>query len=207
MLHFTATVRCKELRNLTIHNKTHSPWVLHPVINGEQWSGSETLTIEPNHYRHYELTYHPLRMTTEQNKDHGSIFFPQPDGTGLFYHLMGTAEPPKPVANILQDKIPCKKPHTEPLSVENWLRRPQRFTVIIDHTRPEKLDRSVSLHGLNYIDVPALSKRDYQLQFYSFKECNITSRVSFNKPVNNIHTEVKDILDYLRDKFQHLSIQ
>ena len=171
-----ATVRGKETRNLTVHNKTHSPWVLHPVIDGEHWSGADTLSIEPTQSRHYELTYHPMRMTTEQNKHHGSVFFPQPDGTGLLYHLLGSTEPPKQVANVSQE-IPCKTSHTELLTVENWLRRPQRFTVIIEHLRPERLDRSVSIHGLNYIDVPALGKREYQLHFYSFKECTIISRV------------------------------
>lgn len=116
-------------------------------------------------------------MTSEQHKHYGSVFFPQPDGTGLLYHLMGTAEPPKHVAAISQE-VPCKTSHTELLSVENWLRRPQRFNVIIDHLRPERLDRSVSIHGLNYIDVPALGKKEYQLHFYSFKECSVLSRVS-----------------------------
>ena len=171
-----SVVRGKEVRNLTVHNKTHSPWVLHPVIDGEHWTGADSLSIEPNQSRHYELTYHPMRMTSEQNKHHGSIFFPQPDGTGLLYHLLGSTEPPKQVANISQE-IPCKTSHTELLTVENWLRRPQRFSVIIEHLRPEKLDRSVSIHGLNYIDVPALGKRDYQLHFYSFKECIIMSKV------------------------------
>lgn len=176
-LSFTTNVRSKEVRHLSIHNRTHSPWVLHPVIDGEQWSGPDTFAIEANQYRHYELTYHPMMMTTELNKDHGSIFFPQPDGTGQLYYLIGTAEPPKHVASIVQD-IPCKTSHTELLSVENWLRRPQRFTIIIDNIRPERLDRSVSLHGLNYIDVPALEKKEYKLNFYSFKECIVVSRVS-----------------------------
>lgn len=169
-------MRSKEVRNLTIHNKTHSPWVLRPVIDGEQWSGPDTHSIDSNQSRPYELTYHPMQMTTELQKHQGSIFFPQPDGTGLLYHLLGSAEPPKCVAAILQD-IPCKTAHTEVLSVENWLRRPQRFTVIIDTIRPEKLDRSISLYGLNYIDVPALGKKEYQLHFYSFRECSVLSKV------------------------------
>ena len=74
-------------------------------------------------------------------------------------------------------EIPCKTAHTELLPVENWLRRPQRFRVVIDMIRPDKLDRSVSLHGLEYIDVPALGRRDYQLHFYSFKECSILAKV------------------------------
>ena len=43
--------------------------------------------------------------------------------------------------------------------------------------RPDKLDQSVSLHGMDYIDVPALGKRDYKLNFYSFKECTIVAKV------------------------------
>ena len=47
----------------------------------------------------------------------------------------------------------------------------------IDMIRPEKLDRSVNLDGLDYIDVPALGRRDYQLRFHSFKECSILAKV------------------------------
>lgn len=43
--------------------------------------------------------------------------------------------------------------------------------------RPDKLDQSVSVDGMDYIDVPALSKRDYQLKFHSFKECTILAKV------------------------------
>ena len=44
--------------------------------------------------------------------------------------------------------------------------------------RPEKLDSSVTLELLDYIDVPALSKRDYKVKFYSFKECSIFFKVT-----------------------------
>ncbi len=118
-------------------------------------------------------------MTTDSQKHQGSIFFPLPDGTGVLYNLQGTAEPPKHAGAVTQE-IPCKTAHTELLSVKNWLRRPQRFRVDIHMVRPEKLDRSVSLHGLDYIDVPSLGKRDYQLHFYSFKECSILAKVSRN---------------------------
>lgn len=177
LLHFTTTVRSKEVRHLTIHNKTNSDWLLTPIIDGEYWSGPKTLSIGPTQARHYELTYHPLTMTSDMQRHQGSIFFPQPDGTGLLYNLQGTAEPPKHAGAITQE-IPCKTAHTELLPVENWLRRPQRFRVTIDTIRPEKLDRSVNLYGLDYIDVPALGRRDYQLHFYSFKECSILAKVS-----------------------------
>lgn len=50
--------------------------------------------------------------------------------------------------------------------------------------RPEKLDRSVSLHGLDYIDVPALGKRDYKLHFYSFKEGSFLAKVATLQKIN-----------------------
>ena len=68
VLHFTTIVRSKESRHLTIHNKTSSLWLLRPAIDGEHWSGPETLRVEPGQARHYDLTYHPLTMTTDSQK-------------------------------------------------------------------------------------------------------------------------------------------
>ena len=68
VLHFTPMVRTKESRQLTLHNKSSSLWLLQPAIDGEYWSGPETLRIEPGQARHYELTYHPLTMTTDSQK-------------------------------------------------------------------------------------------------------------------------------------------
>ena len=48
----------------------------------------------------------------------------------------------------------------------------------IEPIRPEKLDRSVSLHGLDYLDVPAMSRRDYRLNFFSFKEGSVFAKVA-----------------------------
>ena len=36
--------------------------------------------------------------------------------------------------------------------------------------RPEKLDAGTQVKGLDYIDVPGNSKRDYKLTFYAYKE-------------------------------------
>ena len=45
-----------------------------------------------------------------------------------------------------------------------------RFKVKIEMIRPEKLDPGTSVKGLDYIDVPGNSKRDYKLTFYAHKE-------------------------------------
>ena len=125
VLHFATTVRSKEQRQLMITNKSSTLWQLVPVIDGQYWSGANSFEIEPNTYRHYEITYHPLTMTSDNSKHSGSVFFPLPDGTGLLYNLIGTAEPPKP-AGVITQEIPCKTPHTELLAVTNWLKRSQR---------------------------------------------------------------------------------
>ncbi len=47
-------------------NKTNGVWKLRPVIDGEHWSGAETLTVEPQQVRGYELIYTPTSMTTTE---------------------------------------------------------------------------------------------------------------------------------------------
>lgn len=37
-------------------------------------------------------------------------------------------------------------------------------------TKPEKTDLSITLKGLDYIDVLSASKKDYKLNFFSYKE-------------------------------------
>lgn len=107
-------------------------------------------------------------LTQEGKKHTGSVFFALPDGNGLLYNVTGSAEGPKPVNNI-QREVPCKTFYTEMLTVTNWLRRPQRFRVIIEMLKPDKPDSATTLKGLDYIDVPGLSKRDYRLNFFAHK--------------------------------------
>ena len=54
-----------------------------------------------------------------------SVFFALPGGSGLEYSLSGTSEPPKPINKIARD-VPCKTEYIEPLTVDNWLSKPQR---------------------------------------------------------------------------------
>ena len=68
MLHFTTTVRSKETKYITIYNKTSMPWLLHPVIDGEYWSGPVSLSVGGGQSAQYELVYHPLLMTQDSHK-------------------------------------------------------------------------------------------------------------------------------------------
>ncbi|KAL5255873.1 hypothetical protein ACHWQZ_G011188 [Mnemiopsis leidyi] len=178
VLNFVCSVRSKETRSLTLHNKTGTLWTLVPVIEGEYFSGAEQLIVEPGQHRQYEVTYQPLTMTTENRKHNGSIFFPLPDGTGLLYNMTGFSDQPRPIATLPID-IPAKTQHTETLRVHNWLRVPQRFIVIREILKPDRPDPATNLKGFDYIDVPGLSERDYKLHFEAYKEGNVHSKITF----------------------------
>ena len=43
--------------------------------------------------------------------------------------------------------------------------------------KPERLDRSVTFSGVEFVDVPALGKKDFKLNFYSYKEGTYSAKV------------------------------
>lgn len=128
--HFETNVRQKETKQIPISNRTNATWDLKPIIEGEFFSGLESFIVEPQTSASYDVTYFPMSMTTADKKHTGSVFFPLPDGTGLLYNLTGSANPPKPLGRI-QREVPCKTQFVEILSVENWLKKAQRFKVYI----------------------------------------------------------------------------
>ncbi|ELT89592.1 hypothetical protein CAPTEDRAFT_222082 [Capitella teleta] len=175
---FSTHVRHKDIKNIQIMNKTNQMWHLRPIIDGEFWTGADTFDVEPQTTKPYELTYHPLTMTSEGKKHSGSVFFPLPDGTGLLYNVLGTSEPPRAISKNTRD-VPCKTPFVELLSVNNWLKKPQRFRIKTECMRPDKLDPGTTVKGLDYIDIPGNAKRDYKLNFYAHKEGQSLIKVIF----------------------------
>ncbi|KAK0151856.1 Hydrocephalus-inducing [Merluccius polli] len=175
---FCCPVRSSHTQSLTLSNTTGQRWSLKPNVEGEHWSATPTLILEPQETKSYPVTYTPLTMTTEGKKHAGSVFFSFPDGTGQIYNLQGTAEPPKPEATISHE-LPAKTPHTELLPVHNWLNKQQRFHVVIEILKPEKPDGTVVLKGLDYVDMAPLAAKDYKLSFYSYKEGLVHAKVTF----------------------------
>lgn len=53
-----------------------------------------------------------------------------------------------------------------------------RFRVVVEMVKPERPDLSITLKGLDYIDVLSGSKKDYRLNFYSYKEGLYSAKVS-----------------------------
>ncbi|XP_072492710.1 hydrocephalus-inducing protein homolog isoform X2 [Notamacropus eugenii] len=184
-VNFNCQVRSKHTQTIMLSNRSNHAWHLHPIFEGEYWEGAEFLILEAHQQnRPYEITYRPLTMNADGRKHMGTLFFPLPDGTGWLYVLQGSAEAPKAVANIYRE-VPSKTPYVEPLLVENWLNKVQRFRVVVDMIKPEKQDLSVTIKGLDYIDVLAGSKKDYKLNFFSFKEGLFSVKVIFRNEVNN----------------------
>eukprot|EP00063_Salmo_salar_P029727 XP_014004562.1 PREDICTED: hydrocephalus-inducing protein homolog isoform X1 [Salmo salar] len=179
VLHFVCQVRCQHIQSLTLSNRTNQRWTLKPVMEGEHWSGPPSFIIEPyQQNKAYEITYKPMVTTADGKKHLGSVFFSFPDGTGMLYTLHGTAEAPKAVATITHE-MPSKTQYTEMVPVQNWLSKPQRFRAIVEIMKPERPDSTVSLKGLDYLDVPALAKRDYKVSFFTYKEGQYNAKVTF----------------------------
>ncbi|CAD5117498.1 DgyrCDS6267 [Dimorphilus gyrociliatus] len=174
----STNVRRVETKNISIRNNSNMHWHLRPIVDGEYFSGPETLDVDPQSSRQYELRYAPLLMTGEGKKHSGSVFFPIPDGSGLLYNLQGSSEAPK-ISERIQQEIPCKTSHTIKLNVKNWLKRPQRFKKKIDYIKPERPDPGTNIEGLEYIDVPADSTGEYLLKFHTHKEGVTTIKVTF----------------------------
>ncbi|XP_009881567.1 PREDICTED: hydrocephalus-inducing protein homolog [Charadrius vociferus] len=178
-LTFTCDVREKHSQTILLSNPSNEAWTVQPVIEGKHWKGPEFFHLEANQQnKPYKITYSPLTMSSENKKHQGSIFFPLPDGTGLYYLLQGTAEAPKCSGTIFR-QVPCRTSYTEVIPVSNWLNRPQRFLVVVDILKPENLESSSVLQGLEYIDVPGSAKKDYKLTFLSYKEGVFNTMVTF----------------------------
>ena len=45
--------------------------------------------------------------------------------------------------------------------------------------KQEKFDTGIQLKNMEYIDVPASSKKDFKLSFYAFKESTTAIKVSY----------------------------
>ncbi|XP_029009061.1 hydrocephalus-inducing protein homolog isoform X2 [Betta splendens] len=182
VVNFICPVRGSHTQNLLVSNPTNQGCSIRPVIEGDQWSALPSMTFEPLQNKTYELTYRPLTMTTNGNKHLGSAFFSFPDGTALLYSLQGTADAPK-AENTIVHELPAKTQHTEQLLVHNWLTKQQRFHVLMEILKPDKPDATVSLRGLEYIDVPALANRDYNVSFFTYREGQYNTKVTFHNEV------------------------
>ena len=75
--------------------------------------------------------------------------------------------------------MPCKTPYTEILPIDNWLKKSQRFRVSHEVIKQDRPELATTIKYLEYIDVAAKSKRDFKLQFYSYKECLQQIKLTF----------------------------
>ncbi|XP_045894223.1 hydrocephalus-inducing protein homolog [Micropterus dolomieu] len=178
VVNFVCPVRDSHIQTLHVFNPTSQHCSIRPVIEGEQWSAAPSVILEPLQNKTYEITYQPLTMTADGKKHTGSVFFSFPDGTGMLYSLQGTAEPPK-AEHVIVHELPAKTHHTQLLPVRNWLSKQQRFRVLMEILKPDRPDPTVSLKGLEYIDVPALAKRDYKMSFFTYREGQYNTKVTF----------------------------
>ncbi|XP_010138614.1 PREDICTED: hydrocephalus-inducing protein-like, partial [Buceros rhinoceros silvestris] len=190
-LTFACDVREEQSQTILLSNPSSKAWTVRPIIKGKHWKGPEFFHLEANEQKKpYKIIYKPLTMSSKDKKHQGSIFFPLPDGTGLYYLLQGTAEAPRCSGTIFQ-QVPCRTSYTQLIPVSNWLSRPQRFLVVMDILKPENLESSSVLQGLQYLDVPGSATKHYKLTFFSYKEGVFNTMVTF------LNEETKEYLYYL----------
>eukprot|EP00854_Cymbomonas_tetramitiformis_P000766 gene766-1240_t len=174
VVNFKTSVRKTESKNITISNPTSASWSLRPTIDNDNWSGPEFFEVPANNKADYPVTYSPTTMAGESEPHTGSVFFPLQDGTAKLYKLMGLATDPQPVGSV-DVKASAKTACVELLKVTNWLNSPQRFKAVIEF---KAADPSISMRGPDFIDVPALSEKEYKLHFYAYKEGVTTGKVT-----------------------------
>ena len=191
-----ATVRQSDSKSVMVKNPSNQRWIVRSRIGGEDglwWRPIEELTvIDPGQSRPVEFVYTPLSMTTAVHRHEATVFIQLPDGQGLCYQFFGTAEAPKPTS-LPQREIHAKSKFIEKLEITNWLSKQQRLRVDIEIIKPEKHDRSISVKGLDHIDLQANQTKDYTLEILSLKEISIAAKITFRNPNT--------------DEFIHYSVQ
>ncbi|KAL7750642.1 hypothetical protein RI367_003984 [Sorochytrium milnesiophthora] len=177
LIKFSTPARHPDVKSITLTNKTNVGWYIRPIIENPAWSGPDVVSVEAGSSAQYDLKFEPLEMAGhgENGRHEGSAFFPLPDGSGLLYRLSGVVDKPLPAGTFARE-LAAKMSITEILPVTNWLKRPQRFRVIMEQ---QKSDPAVTLKGHDYIDVPGLLTRDYKLTFFSYKEGLFAVKVIF----------------------------
>jgi hypothetical protein len=182
VLKFSTPVRVPESKGIPVTNRSNISWHISPIIDNSFWTGQEFLDIEPGQTKTYDIVFNPLETvgTGEGGKHEGSIFFPLPDGTGMLYRLNGVANQPLPNGTINRE-LPCKTQFTEIVSVSNWLRRSQRFKVIVDFG---KQDPGVIFKGHEYWDLAPLQTKEYKFSYFAYKEGVTNLKLIFRNEIN-----------------------
>jgi len=89
--------------------------------------------------------------------------------------------PPK-ANRRLESEVPCKRQHTQPVPVRNWLQERQRFTVQVELVDPEATSQAaqgINLHSVGTLELPPGVERDYKFSVYSYREGAALVRVTF----------------------------
>ncbi|OAF64672.1 hypothetical protein A3Q56_07584, partial [Intoshia linei] len=182
IVNFSVPVRMSETRSITLVNKTHLNWIISPQIEGKYFETVKFINIESQQSKNVDITYKPLKQTTDNIKHFGSIFFPLPDGSALLYKIIGVAEAPKASDKIYMD-IAAKAWHEIPLSVVNVLPISQRLRIQFEPIKPDKFEPGTLIKNDYNININALEKKTVIIKIYTYKESIQQFKVSTLKLV------------------------
>lgn len=167
---FEAPVRSSDTKSIPLVNTSTRSWCLYPKIMHKFFSGLGVVTVPAGDTAEYEVTYKPMTMTKPPNEaqHEGSILFGLPDGSALFYGLIGVANDPLPEGEFTYD-VKARATTDIYLSLYNWTKVSQHLR--LDVTVPPHPGYGIvsTLEGPPIVEVPGLSTRECQLYFMGHK--------------------------------------
>lgn len=138
------------------------------------------ITVPPNETIEYEVTYKPMTMTgpPKEPQHEGSILFSLPDGSALFYGLVGLALDPLP-EGVFTYEVKSRKKMNFVITILNWMKLAQEMRLIVSVPIEPGYAPANTLEGPPIVDVPGLAPRDVTLWFMAHKPGIYPSKVKF----------------------------
>jgi hydrocephalus-inducing protein len=194
-LDFVAEVRKEQVNSIKIKNPTDMDWKLTPTIYMSEpagtsyWSCPSEVVVAKGKEEEIKIVYRPLTMTELPDegdgtqpqkaggqqrcaKHRGNLFIGTPDGKAILYSLEGEALRPK-CDQVINERVACKKQHTQSVKVKNWLQARQRFDVqveLIDPAPGTRDAQSIMIRAVDTLDLPAGLEREYKFSVYAYRE-------------------------------------
>ncbi|XP_050340416.1 hydrocephalus-inducing protein homolog [Bactrocera neohumeralis] len=170
---FRCRARETDTQVITVENSFNQPWSFTPVFDQALWSLARdadiAITIKPKSKADLAIVYAPTKETPEASSDVGTMFIPQPDGTGLTFMLDGHAEPPGPSAPLAEIEMEAKTAHELTFPIRNWANVPLRFTREVVWN-PEPEDGLLTVRGASGLEILPNATKDCALEVQCMRE-------------------------------------
>ncbi|KAF6206711.1 hypothetical protein GE061_017947 [Apolygus lucorum] len=180
-INFKTLVRSSVKHTVELESRAVEPAILFPVLIGEYFSGADFIEVLPLQNGRYTVTYAPLSMTMTAVHS-GRLFVPYPDGTCVYYALIGEALPPQP-EEIIHWTVLSKMSVTQTFEVSNWLNEFQRLSTNINLDNSDNIQTGiVSIMGEPTVCLQPNGSISYPVDVMVCKAINFSFKIFFVNP-------------------------